>query len=351
MDVTAPDDFQDSEIKQPNGGAIESIRSSVARANGSLRKGEASARAAITERHRRATEATAGFARALADASADSVNDEVPESWSRAARILAGSPIVDRLKPYADAGPMLREAATSLSESLSERDPANLLSAIGNTVLGALIFAGRAFSEIHDSVKPRNLRGTKVSLKDVEWIMWTEGIPFVLVPDGETAELLFDAPDASTRRSILAARADCILECCVDIVELCVDEDLAARGMLVRKAIDAYRDGHREAAQALATNVLDSLVTQHRHRGQLTRQSEFAAIAGLVTWADTRNLMPIPIVHRGATERAAPGTEYNRHSTAHEAGLLRASAQYSPPNAVQSIMLATSVLGHWQQLW
>ncbi|MFE6649293.1 hypothetical protein ACFVJS_22190 [Nocardioides sp. NPDC057772] len=198
---------------------------------------------------------------------------------------------------------------------------------------------------LHDRFRPRNLRAEPHDVADLEDLMQQEGLPFCLVPDGETVGLLLAADDRAARRRVLIERAGPIFGTCDDVLGLCVNAELIEHGALIRKAISAYGDGHPEASQALATVVMDRLVGMYEHKGQIKNPADGVAFIQGRPWREWFFFLPIPVVHN-KTWLMADLDAFNRHATVH----LR-PAQLTASNAVQAIMLATSMIGFHQDLW
>ncbi|GGR74418.1 hypothetical protein J2S40_003073 [Nocardioides luteus] len=199
--------------------------------------------------------------------------------------------------------------------------------------------------DLRDRFRPRNLRDEPHDVADLEDLMRHEGMPFCLVPDGETIGLLLAAEDRAARCRVLIERAGPIFETCTDVVGLCVDAELLEHGAFIRKAINAYGDGHPEAAQALATVVMDSLVGMYEHQGQIKNPADGVAFVQGRPWREWFFFLPVPVVHN-KTWLMADHDVFNRNATVH----LR-PAQLTASNAVQAIMLATSLIGFHQDLW
>lgn len=211
-----------------------------------------------------------------------------------------------------------------------------------------LPFDAEAFQRLYERFKPRNLRGeVDHDIEQIEAVMQGDGIPFCLVPDAETVDMLLIAPDRAARRTVLISRADAIFISCDDIISLCVDADLPVYGHMTRRAIAAYDDGHWEAAQTLATVVLDALVARHQNHTNLKSAADGPEfISGKMGNRDAFFLLPLPVVHTRTAKITDPEA-YNRHATVHDSS----PVQLTRSNAVQAIMLATSLLGFYQNLW
>jgi hypothetical protein len=213
------------------------------------------------------------------------------------------------------------------------------------------------FNETFKRLRPRNLRDADdLDLELMFTVMTDEGIPFFLVPDGETALALLAAPDAAARRARLEARAEPVFDTCEDIVRLCVSGSLPFHGAVLRESIAAYRSGHYRSAQALAANVLDSAFREYEsvtHRpyvvGSITLAGGIKGTDYIDTleWRPGVALMPLVKAHDADQRSTPPKTTFTRNGTAHRV----TSEQYTRGNAVHAVMLATSILGYVEGLW
>jgi hypothetical protein len=174
------------------------------------------------------------------------------------------------------------------------------------------------------------------------------GIPIAWVPRGDIVTALIEAGRAEACQAILAAReADIITDCdrCLDSID---DPALDELLDMTRKAVRAFRSTHTEAAQALATTILDTTLRRvfagerfryERIRADLESAWDRAPVEEL---RSTLVLYAIPAAlaefspNRGDP---VPG-RFNRHASAHAAG----TVQYTRANALLAIMTVTSLL-------
>lgn len=174
-----------------------------------------------------------------------------------------------------------------------------------------------------------------------------EAIPLGWVPSARVIELLLEAPDRSARRRVIINNYRGILTDCEDI-----SSGLSAPGALgyadsIRRAIRAIRDGHADAAQALASNVLDTVVTHYTAKATtlampwkvLTNASSYKRQRKL-GWRILLSLYPLSVIIGGTHTPFTPTSEYRRNATVHAV----AREQYTRTNAVLAIMNATAVL-------
>lgn len=195
---------------------------------------------------------------------------------------------------------------------------------------------------------PPNLRQIDgLRWEEVESVVMVDGIALYGVPRSSIAEALIRADSAAKRRDILGRRWKAISADCRAAIEGCETEAAASYIPKALAALDALDAGHSEAAQALAGALLDSMVNSYfgRNRylytpdkhGRRTNAAydEFSAheyIALAPIWQAWQKFFPdegLPIPHT-----------FSRKATAHTVS----AKQYTKRNAVQSLMIASSLL-------
>lgn len=195
---------------------------------------------------------------------------------------------------------------------------------------------------------PRNWRSIDVEPDEVESEVreiLEEGIPLAWVPAPRVIELLLDAPDAAARRRVITNNHRGILTSCEQLASRLSSPRALHYADIVRKSVRALRDGHTEAAQALASSLLDTLVGNHTRDalgltvGSLKNASAYTATRKR-GWGITLALHPLTVVMSGPHTTKNPTRRYNRNATVH--AITR--QQYTRVNAVLAIMNATSVL-------
>lgn len=195
---------------------------------------------------------------------------------------------------------------------------------------------------------PSNWRRVGIEPDDLEdevRAILEEGIPLAWVPSARVIELLLEAPDASRRRRIISNNHKGILSGCEQLVGRLPQQRALLYGDMIRKAIKALRDGHVEAAQSLATNVLDTLVTQHSKDaleaapGVVTNVTSYTKFRNR-SWRLTLAVHPVTTIMNGRYTVDDRPAGYRRNATAH--AITR--HQYNRINAVLAVMNATSVL-------
>ena len=185
-------------------------------------------------------------------------------------------------------------------------------------------------------------------------IIQSEGIPLVWVPRPETVRALVRAADADAHHTILLASRDDISDDCTAVLTEITDAELMPLADLGAHALAALRDGRAAPAQALATNVFDTLLRDMGRRGVV-----FGGPLGYFKYDKVRKrIEPVSDEtlisrYRAACVLAAavpalqeyePGdpapVRFVRHATAHCAG----PEQYTPVNAIVAVLLMASML-------
>ncbi|MFE4255347.1 hypothetical protein ACFRU3_38915 [Streptomyces sp. NPDC056910] len=209
------------------------------------------------------------------------------------------------------------------------------------------IFASLA--NLREQIFPENLRDAAPTLEVMEMLLIDEGIPLMWVPGPKVVRALLDAPDAAARRRVIGQRWKGITNDCEGILEGIDHPRLQdARGFGL-DVVRALRDGHTNAAQALAANLLDSLMQRHfdkASRVQLTK-NEFKTKGIKFNLDDYKIRMALtfaPVWYAHARYFPTDGDPiprvFGRHPSAH--GVSR--AQYTRTNAIYGLMLVVSVL-------
>ncbi|MGW5048674.1 hypothetical protein [Streptomyces griseoluteus] len=200
---------------------------------------------------------------------------------------------------------------------------------------------------LKDRIYPENLRDVEPRLKDLEELLVEEGIPVMWVPGPKVVRALLDAPDAVERRRIIARRWRGIVSDCETVASSVDHPDLLEARSFALGCVAALRDGHANPAQALAANLLDSLMHAHfekNDRIKLTSNKKGKAKFDLNDYGVRVALTFAPVWYAYAEYWSHKGDPiprmFARHASAH--GVSR--IQYSRINAVYGLMLATSVM-------
>jgi hypothetical protein len=172
-----------------------------------------------------------------------------------------------------------------------------------------------------------------------------EGIPLVWVPRAELVTTLVEAPGYQVRIAILLENSDILVE----DIGLCLEEvrgisELAGHLKLAEDALAAFADGHLSAAQALATDVLDSIVLAYigRHADVHKKVLPVADDTELSEFVFAASLSPLVRAYEPfrADKGDAIPAAYNRHATVHGGSTI----QFSPVNSLLSLLIVASVL-------
>ncbi len=211
----------------------------------------------------------------------------------------------------------------------------------------------RSSRSIQRILLPPNLRELDdVGLADVLQASEVSGIPLYLVPRASIARSLIRAKTPESQRAVLTRKFDAILEDCEAVLNGCSSDQFAKFAL---DAVAAAREGHHAAAQALATNALDSVISLQLAPidSVLASYSKNAKENPPEALADELFevvcvFVPVWKCHRQF--RVSNGdripTTYSRHATVHAVS----ARQFSKRNTVQSIMLLASLIGFLPRL-
>jgi hypothetical protein len=174
-----------------------------------------------------------------------------------------------------------------------------------------------------------------------------EGIPLAWVPDPKTLQALFDAPNAAKRRQIIGRRWRHIVSACEDALNEVDHPDLRCHQPFAADIVRALRDGHVSAAQALAANLLDSILRSNFEKDVfkiVTTNNKSGTRFDLDDYQARAAFTLAPIWRAYAEYWESQGDPipraFGRHPSAHAVS----RTQYSRVNAVLALMLMTSLL-------
>lgn len=242
-----------------------------------------------------------------------------------------GEAIGKQLAEAAGVNAMLRETFEPLHEHFRE--------------YWAGVFEG--LGSLKERIYPPNLHDATPSVEEFEQLLLEEGIPLMWVPGPKVVRALLDAPDAVGRREIIGRRWKGIVNDCEAVIEDVDLPDLQESRSFAFDCVAALRDGHNNAAQALAANLLDSLMRAHFDepaRKKITFNKKGQAKFDLNDYQLRVALTFAPVWYAHAEYWPKNGDPiprvFGRHPSAH--GVSR--TQYSRINAVYGLMLVTSVL-------
>lgn len=200
---------------------------------------------------------------------------------------------------------------------------------------------------LKERIYPPNLHDATPSVEEFEQLLLEEGIPLMWVPGPKMVSALLDAADAGERRRVIGRRWKGIINDCEAVIDSVDHPSLQDSRNFAFDCVDALRDGHSNPAQALAANLLDSLMHTHfkKHdRVKLTSNKKGGAKFDLNDYQIRVALTFAPVWYAHAEYWPKNGDPiprvFGRHPSAH--GVSR--TQYSRINAVYGLMLVTSVL-------
>lgn len=195
---------------------------------------------------------------------------------------------------------------------------------------------------------PENLRGVRdLRLSALCDFLAEEGIPLYLVPRQSTVEAFLAARDRGAVRALPTTRARSITTDCQVVWRSHRTTRTTEWVDLLEAGLAAYEAGHTEAAQALFANVLDSITfaipgpDRRRYTNHKWGDADYEHLLE-EDLATGLAIMPLWRVHEEnwADKGHDVPREFNRHATLHRVS----SRQYTKRNALQSMMLATSLL-------
>jgi hypothetical protein len=208
------------------------------------------------------------------------------------------------------------------------------------------LFSG--LRSLADTFFPPNWKGVDTpDIEAIEAILLDEGIPLAWVPNPAILQALFDAPDEAARRRIIGRRWRGIVSDCEGILNEVMDQDLLRHQSFAMDVVQALRDGHVSAAQALAANLLDSILRCNFEKNSFKRVTTNKKGGDRFDIDDYRGrtaftLAPIWRAYAEYWENQGDPIPrvFGRHPSAHAVS----RTQYSRVNAVIGLMLVTSLL-------
>lgn len=199
-----------------------------------------------------------------------------------------------------------------------------------------------------ERVFPPNWQGLdQPDLTVIEAILLDDGIPLAWIPSQPILRAVFDAPDAAARRLVIRNRwkgltSDC--EACITDVS---HAEVRCHLPFAMDIVRALRDGHTSAAQALAANLLDSILRRNFNKDDfkaVTTNRRGGSRFDLDTYRIRVAFTLAPVWRAYAEYWESQGDPipraFGRHPSAHAVS----RTQYSRVNAVIGLMLVTSLL-------
>jgi hypothetical protein len=177
-------------------------------------------------------------------------------------------------------------------------------------------------------------------------IVLEEGIPLAWVPGAALIERIMSANDAAERRQLIRNGWRGILRDCERAATELPSRQARSHARFIHLSASAIAEGHYEAGQALAANLVDTLGRSFVHvhlvgynwslvtaKNQRTKLSKLALRALLV-------LGPLAVGHSDYRPGDSVPRAFSRHATAH--GVSR--KQYTKVNSLLALMNATALL-------
>jgi len=200
-----------------------------------------------------------------------------------------------------------------------------------------------------EAQRPENWPSVLSYLKALPLI--ADGFPVLWVPDSKTLDALLVARGRPERQGVLLARQGEVLSHTRSVLGEVRSPDLGHARALLLQAVDCV-EHFPFPAQALALQVATVLAQQEAGVGSLSAlakeaSAKTAALASAEHGAVIEDLggslmllAVAPALVRFDPQRDALPTRPNRHAVAH----VLDPAQYTPGNALESVLLAASVL-------
>lgn len=198
-------------------------------------------------------------------------------------------------------------------------------------------------SRMFDGILPPNWRGVR-GLDQIETILLDEGLALAWVPPTDILNALLNASSKQERRRILGTRWKRVVAACRASIESESTGDVAQYRGFALNVATMLEDGHPEGAQALAANLLDTMLRETLDgpsRQQVTNQRTRLSIDDL----PMRAAMVFGGIWGSHTEfwqsrgDSIP-REFTRHGSAHAVS----RRQYSRINAVIALMHVTAYI-------
>jgi hypothetical protein len=184
-----------------------------------------------------------------------------------------------------------------------------------------------------------------------------DGIPVAWVPPAEVLTALLAAEDRPGRFRVLDEHRGTITAAVRLVLDEVTHPEIKRYVPLARRAVDAWDDGHLEAAQALSVAVAETVITEFHAEGRKYAVVRKAALIDLedpdgeVTLGALRYVVAIAPIASFYTpwwpSSGLPKPDLlSRHVTVHHAD----ASHYTSDNAMIAVLLQVSVLRAVQQL-
>jgi hypothetical protein len=264
------------------------------------------------------------------------LNEQLQSSNSRTAQTLG-----QRLAAIEGPRQVLQQHYAQLSKLLESYDVA--------TGLREAQEPGRRFERLWRQSLPANWRSLDTGeVGQLIQLTRVEGVPLVWVPGEELTRQISEKKTREETLSFLVNRSDRVLDDVEAILREVTSGELAGWAGKTVKAAEAYREGHTDAAQALAAAVVTAGLERALGFKKLERVRKTADkyAPDKVKLALYRTTL---VIHLGSRCIQGYGYEkagFNRGASLHEVS----GEQYTPENSLAAIMLAAGILREAQEV-
>lgn len=170
------------------------------------------------------------------------------------------------------------------------------------------------------------------------------------VPRAAIVEQLLALQGRRARLELLLSHREALIEDCRQVLEAVSQKHLAGQLSLVKKAVDAYAEGHDEAALALSVVATETAVGRAVSSNYKKVKEDIAFDLDTVPYARLRLYAALAPIDQFYTkwfpDSHDPAPEaLSRHVAVHQAD----QNHYTPGNALIAVLLATSILRALQE--
>ena len=176
----------------------------------------------------------------------------------------------------------------------------------------------------------------------VERLVRVEGVPLVWVPGPKITAKLAREPSREKAMALLLSEQEAVLEDAEAVLLQVVEPDFSLLVSKAKKAIEALRDGHGDAAQALAAAIFTSAIhegLQHDQFKDLRAEAKKNDPQN-ATFRGYRRALVLQLAARYVQGQKWEQPGFNRSTTLHRVS----QSQYTPENNLAAVMAAVGVL-------
>lgn len=199
------------------------------------------------------------------------------------------------------------------------------------------------FTSFFDNWLPPNWRGVR-DLRNIETLLLDEALALAWVPPTDILTALLNAPSKQERRRILGRRWKRVVAACRKCLESASTDDVAEYRSFALNVVELLEMGQPKGAQALAANVLDTMLRQTLD-GPARREVTDQRTRFVIDELPIRAAMVFGGIWGSHTEFWQSRGDsiprgFTRHASAHGVSRL----QYSRINAVIALMHCTAYI-------